>query len=87
MHFAIKVIRQPAIVVQTTQVGAAHVADLQLLVAGGAGRVGEGFQLALLFFLGDFGGADFVEFGHGGRDAAGFAEDGDFEEAGVDRTG
>lgn len=73
MHFAVEVICQAAVVVEAAQVGAADVADLQLLVAAGTGGVGQGLEFALLVFFGGFGGADFVEFGHGYADAAGFA--------------
>ena len=53
----------------------------------GARGVGQGFQLALFFLFAGFGGADFVEFRVGCVDGGGFAEDADFEEAGVDGAG
>lgn len=56
-------------------------------MAGGAGGVGEGLQFTLFFLFGLFGGAHFEELGDGARDAAFFAEDRDFEEAGVDGAG
>ena len=87
MHLPIKVIRQPPIIIQPTQIRAAHIANLQLLMAAGAGGVREGFQLPLFFLFGGFGGADFVEFGDGRGDAAGLTKDGDFKKAGVDGAG
>lgn len=33
MHFAKEVIRQPAVIVQSTEIGTANIADLQFLVA------------------------------------------------------
>lgn len=56
-------------------------------MARGARSVGERLELALFLFLGDFRGADLVELGDCGADAAGFAQNGDFEEAGVDGAG
>lgn len=56
-------------------------------MAAWARGVGEGFELALLFFLGSFCRADLVELGHGGGDAAGLAQDAYFQEAGVYRAG
>ena len=47
MHLAVEVVREPAVVVQPAQVRAADVAHLQLLVARGAGRLGERPELAL----------------------------------------
>lgn len=87
MHLPIKVIRQPPVVVQPTQIRAAHVADLEFLVAAGPGGIGEGAQFAFFFLLGSFGSADLVEFTDGGADGTGFAEDADFEEASVDGAG
>ena len=77
-------IRQPPIVIQPAQVRPAHVANLQFLMPRGPRSIRQGFEFALFFLLAGFGDADFVEFGDGGSDGAGFAEDGDFEEAGVD---
>ena len=47
MHLAIEVVCQPPVVVQPTQIRAAHVADLQLLVARGPARVRQSLELAL----------------------------------------
>lgn len=84
MHLAVEMIRQSSIVVQSTQIRTTHVADLQFLMAAGARGVGQGFEVALFFFFAGLGGADFVEFGVGSVHGAGFAQDADFEEAGVD---
>lgn len=87
MHLPVEMIRQPPIVVQSTQIRTAHVTDLQLLMPAGARGVGQGFELALFFFFAGLGGADLVELGVCGVDGAGFAQDADFEEAGVDGAG
>lgn len=81
MHLAVEVVGQAAIVVEAAQVGAAHVADLQLLVARGARRVGQGleFALAVGFRLGRLAHAE--ELVLGARDFGHGAEDLDFEEA------
>ena len=87
MHLPIKVVRQPAIVIQPRKIRAADVANLELLVARGTARFGERAEFALFVFLGGFGETDLVELGSGEGYAAGVAEDGDFEEAGVDGLG
>lgn len=87
MHFPIKVIRQPPIIVQSTQIRATHITNLQFLVTRRPGGVREGFQLSFFFFFGRFGGADFVVFVNGECDGGGFAEDGDFEESGINGVG
>ena len=48
MHLAVEVICQTTIIVEAAEVGAADVADLQLLVAAGARGVVERLELALL---------------------------------------
>jgi hypothetical protein len=60
VHFAEEVVGQPAIVIETTQIGSADVADLQLLMTGGTGGILEilEFALARLFLV--FGGTDLV---------------------------
>lgn len=80
-------VRQPPIVIQPTEISATDVTDLEFLVARGPRRVGERLEFALLLLLGLLGGADFEELGQRARDAAFLAEDGDFEEAGVDGAG
>lgn len=84
VHLAVEVIGQAAVVVEPAEVGAADVAHLQLLVARGPGRVGEGLELLFLVRLGLHRLADAKQlvlrarhFGHG-------PEDLDFEEAVVD---
>ena len=66
-------VRQPPVIIQSTEVRAAHVADLQLLVSRRTGRVRQRFQLALEDFLLVLRLADFVEFVDGGGDGAEFA--------------
>lgn len=65
MHLPIEVIRQSPIIIQSTQIRATHVTDLQLLVTRRSGGVGERFQFSFFFFLGSFCGADFVVFENG----------------------
>ena len=50
-------------------------------MARGAGRIGERFQFTFLVLLGDFGGANLVELGHGRADAAGFTQNTDLKQA------
>lgn len=87
MHFSKEVIRQSAVVIETTEVCAAHVADLQLLVTGGAGGVLEVLEFPLAGFFLVFGGAGFVELVVCLSDGAGLTQDGDFEKASVDCFG
>lgn len=87
VHFSKEVVRQSAVVIETTEVCAAHVADLQLLVTRGAGGVLEVLQFSLAGFLLVFGGAGLVELVVGLSDRASLTEDGDFEKAGVDCFG
>lgn len=87
MHLAVEVVGQAAVVVQAAEVGAAHVAHLQLLVARGARGVRERLEVVLGLLLGEFGGADFEEFAGGERDAAGLAQHADLEQARVDGLG
>lgn len=68
MHFAVEVIRQPPVVIQSTQVRTANITDLQLLVTARARSVRKGSELAFLLFSGSFGGADFIELGDSGGD-------------------
>lgn len=51
MHLSEKVIRQPSIVVEATQVRATHIADLQFLMARRTGRILEILQIPLATFL------------------------------------
>lgn len=83
MHLAVKVVSQPAVVVEPAEVGAADIADLQLLVAGRARGVGQGLELllALGFLLAGL--ADAEELVLGAGDFAHGAEDFNFEEAAV----
>ena len=79
MHFSKKVVCQSTIVVKTTQVCTAHVADLQFLMARGTGGILKvlQFPLAGLFLV--FGSAGFVQFVQRKSHGTGLAEDGDFE--------
>lgn len=52
VHFSVKVVGEAAVVVEAAEVGATHVADLELLVARGARRVGERLKLLFLVRLG-----------------------------------
>lgn len=87
VHLSEEVICQSSIVVESTQVGTADVADLQLLVTRRTGGILEVLEVALASLLLMFGGAHFVHFGHGHCDGACLAEDGDFEKAAVDGVG
>ena len=79
MHFSKKVVCQSTIVVKTTQVCAAHVANLQFLVARGTGGILEVLQFPLTRLLLVFGSAGFVQFVKRKSHRTGLAEDGDFE--------
>jgi len=68
VHLAVKVVGQASVVVQPAQIRAAHVAHLQLLVARGPGRVGEGLEFALAVRLGGLRLAQLEELGHGDVD-------------------
>lgn len=60
MHFAEEVVGQPAIVIKTTQIGTADVANLQLLMTGWTGGVLEILEFALAGLFLVFGGANLV---------------------------
>lgn len=79
-------IRQAAVIIQPAQVRTAHVAHLQFLMARGAGRIGERFQLTFLVLLSDFSGANLVELGYGRAYAAGFTQNTDLKQACVYRS-
>lgn len=87
VHLAVEVVGQPTVVVEPTQVRAAHVAHLQLLMARRARSVRQGAQVsfALLFRL--LGLAHLEVLVRRARDAAFFAQDADLDEAGVDGLG
>ncbi len=87
MHLPIEMIRQPSIIVKPTEIGSTYITDLQLLMPRGTGRIRKGFEFSLLFFFGSLGDVYFMEFCDGCGDGAGFAEDGDFEEPGIDGAG
>jgi len=87
MHLPIKMIRQPPIIIQPTQIRAAHIADLQLLVAAGPRRIGQGLELRLVLGLCEQGGADPHVLLEGARDQARRAQDLDLEQARLDARG
>lgn len=87
VHLPVEVVRQTAIVVESTQIGAANIADLQLLVARRAGRVGQGLELALAGLFLVFGRTDLEQLVVGLRDAAHLAQDGHLEQTRVNRLG
>lgn len=87
MHLSKEVICQSSVVVESTQVGTAYVADLQLLVARGTGGILEVLEVALAALLLMFRCADLVHFRQGHCDGACLAEDGDFQKAAVDGIG
>lgn len=87
VHLPVEVIRQPAIIVESTQIGTANVADLQLLVARRAGRVSKVFELALAGLFLVFGCADLEQLVISLGDAAHLAQDRDLEQARVNRLG
>jgi hypothetical protein len=61
MHFAEEMVRESTVVVETTEVCATDVADLEFLVARGTRRIGEGLQFPFAAFFLVFGGSNFVE--------------------------
>lgn len=79
MHLSKEVVCQSTVVIKTTQVCAAHVADLQFLVARRTGGILEvlQFPLARLFLV--FGRAGFMQFVERESHGTSLAEDGDFE--------
>lgn len=86
MHLSEEMIRQSSVIIKSTKVGAAHVADLQLLVAGRSGGILEVLQVALGIFLLVFRGADLVHLSQSRCHGARFTEDGDLQESRVDRV-
>lgn len=67
MHLSEEVVCQSAIIIESTQVCAANVADLELLVAGWARGILEVLEVALISLLLVLRRADLVHFvkGHG----------------------
>jgi hypothetical protein len=86
MHLSEEVIRQSSVIIKSAEVGATHVADLQLLVAGRSGCILEVLQVTLGSFLLVFRGANLVHFVQSHCDGACFAENGDLKKARVDRV-
>lgn len=79
MHLSKEVIGQTPVIIQPAEVGAANVADLQLLVSTGPRCVGQCFEFPLAILLHLFQLANLEVFRHGGIDAAQLAEDLDLE--------
>lgn len=84
MHLSEEVIRQSSVIIKSAEVGATHVADLQLLVTGRSGSILEILQVALGIFLLVFRSADLVHLIQSHCDRARFAEDGDLKKTRVD---
>lgn len=87
MHLPIKMIRQPAIIIQPTQIRTTHIADLQFLVSARARRIRQRLELRLVLRLRKQGGADAHVFLEGARDQTRRAEDLDLEQARLDARG
>lgn len=87
MHLAVEMIRETSIVVESAEIGAADVTDLQFLVARRTRGVGEGFQVAFALVLGLFRLAQAEMLVEGTGDATFFAEDAHFDQACVDGFG
>lgn len=87
MHLSEEMVRQPTIVIETTQVRAADIAHLQLLVTRRSGGILKILQFSLTRFLLVLGCADLVKFVQGLCDGAGFAQHRDLEETRVDGFG
>lgn len=87
MHLSEEVIGQASVIVESAEVGAANVADLQLLVARWTGGILEILELTLACFLLVLCCVDLVHFVQGHCDRATFTEDGNFQKAGIDRVG
>ena len=81
VHLPVEMIGQAPVVVEPAEVGAAHVADLQLLVSRGPAGVGQGLELALALGLGGLGLADAEHLVVGAGDLAHLAEDLDLGQA------
>lgn len=84
VHLAEEVVCQSSVIVQSAQVRAAHVADLQLLVARWPGCILQVLEITLEGFLLMLCGPDFVHLVQGHCDGARLAQHRDFEEARVD---
>lgn len=87
VHLSEEVVCQSSVVIESTQVGTADIAYLQLLVARRTGGILEVLKVTLTGLLLVFGGADLVHFGHGHCNGTCLAEDGDFEKAAVNGVG
>ena len=86
MHLSEEVIRQSSVIIKSAEVGATHVAHLQLLVAGRSGGILEVLQVTLGSFLQVFRGANLVHLVQSHCDGARFTENRDLKKARVDRV-
>lgn len=84
MHLPVEVVGEAAVVVEAREVGAADVADLELLVARGPAGIAEVLELALALGLGLGGLAHAEEVLVGAGDVAEAGEHAHLEEAAVD---
>lgn len=84
VHLSIKVVGQAAIVVKAAEVGTAHIANLQLLVARGTRSVRERLKLPLLLRLGLGHDLEVVPLVHGQVDLADSDKDFDLFDAALD---
>jgi len=85
MHFAVEVICQPPIIVQTTQVRSAHVADLQLLVPTWPRRIRQSLKLPLRSLLLMLGRPHLVKLRARRRHRAGLPQNRHLQQPGIDR--
>lgn len=74
MHLAVEVIREAAVVVQTTEICSTDIAYLQFLMSGRARSLAERFKLALAIRLDRLCLAELKVFRHREVDAAGRSE-------------
>lgn len=79
MHFSKEMVRQPTVVVKSTEIRAAHVAHLQFLMTGRTGGILEILQFPLKRLFLALGGADLMQFVEGNCHGTRLAQDGDFE--------
>jgi len=87
VHLSVEVIGKSSVVVQSAEIGTAHVAYLQLLVARGARGVGQVLQFSLAFVFPLRGLSHAEELVVGTRYFIHLAEDLDLDKAVVDGGG
>jgi len=84
MHLAVEVIREAPVIVQSTQICATDITDLQLLMTGWTRSLAERFELALAIRLDGLCLAELKVFRHGKVDAARRCKDLNLLQAGSD---